>query len=171
MSRVASCAVFAAVFLLVSGLSGCSSRVKPVQPVPGEAYPYTKLTMLDGTTRILEEFEGRRVAMIFWAEWCPKSRRAVRRFNEFSSNRRRRDVDFLAININNIEEETRVRENISEYGLRSLRHVFSGNDVADEAFLVFGADQVPYFAVLDRRGRLVYAGGDEDHVYDLLNSR
>lgn len=162
--RILACVVIA----LVTG--ACSSR--PAQPtLPGDTFPYTKLTMFDGSTRILEEYEGRRVAMIFWATWCPKSRRAIRHFNEFARSYPRHDVAFLAININSLEDERAVKTKIREEKLTAMQHVYSGNETQDEAFVTFGADQVPFFVVLDRKGRIVYRGGDEDEVFKAVSRR
>ena len=52
-------------------VSGCSARATDPN-VMGRSFPYTKMTMYDGSTRVLRDYDGKMVAMIFcfmWVRW------------------------------------------------------------------------------------------------------
>jgi hypothetical protein len=56
----------------------------------------------------------------------------------------RGDTDFFAVNLDRNEDLHVVRGRINDQDLSTVVHVFSGNDVQDEAFLALKGDQVPY---------------------------
>lgn len=158
-------------FLLLPAIllitASCSSHV-PQQVMIGQPVPYTRLTMLDGTPRIIDEYRGKTVALMFWATWCPRSRRAIVRFNEFAASHRTPDNVFIAASIDKLEDEPVLKERIKELKLGSLSFAFSGNETYDEAFLTLSGNQVPYFVVIDPRGVVVYQGDDEDKVFEMM---
>ena len=148
---------------------GCSHT--PAVSVVGETYPYTKVVMFDGTVRALGEYKGKTVALLFWATWCSKSKRAVRHFNEFAREfARRSDIVFLAANIDDIGDAQKVQEEMKESKLDYLTHAFSGNALADEAYETLNGECIPYFVLFDRNGRAALATDDYDVAFEALRS-
>lgn len=147
-------------------LSGCSTTKAP--SIVGRSFPYTRVTLADGTMKIFDEYHGRNVAIIFWATWCGKSQRALRRFNNFAATYPPNQAVFLAVNIDKQVDSGKVQEHIREDKLRSVMHAYSGNDVEDEAFIRFEGEELPYLVVMNREGRVAVQTGDDDDVYDYL---
>ncbi len=160
--------LFFPIVVLIFLAASCSSHV-PQQVMTGKSVPYTRLTMLDGTPRIMDEYKGRTVALMFWATWCPRSRWAIERLNKFAASRRNPAAVYVAVSIDKPEDERVLKERIRDLRLSSISHAFSGNETYDEAFLMLSGNQVPYFAVIDPRGAVVYQGDDEDKVFELMS--
>lgn len=48
----------------------------------GKPAPDFEMTALDGTTRKLSEYKGKKVLLVFWATWCPPCRAEIPDLNE-----------------------------------------------------------------------------------------
>lgn len=150
--------------------AGCSQKVVNEASVIGQTFPYAKLTMYDGSTRILAEFKGKMVVVAFWATWCGRSRRAMERLNAYAARTpKSREIAFIAVSIDKLEDEAELREYLDSGKLRALLTAYSGNEIADETYLAFQGHELPYFAVLDRAGKIVLLTNDDDEVYKLLS--
>ena len=150
-------------------LSGCS-------PLPPSAYemvdkhaPMTRLTLLEGGDLPLEAFEGKHTALMFWATWCGHSKARMEEFAELAAEySARRNVAFVAVSVDRADDLDKLRARIQSDGLGKITHMFSGNDVADEAFLAFKGESLPYIIVLDPNGRVesvdISTGPLEDYL-------
>jgi len=66
--------------------------------------------------------------------------------------RRRTDVSFYAVSLDRNQDIGILESRIQEQDLKTVQHVFSGNDIEDEAFLSLHGTTIPYAVVIDRNG-------------------
>lgn len=140
-----------AAFLLCS--TGCLSISSSAKELINQPVPEARLMMLSGEDVAIRPDDGKMKVLLFWATWCPYSKAAIEEFEalarEYSS---RSDVVFYAVSIDRNEEISILESRIQEQDLRTVQHVFSGNDIQDEAFLSLRGTTIPYAVVIDREG-------------------
>ena len=146
-------------------LFGCGTKGGAHALKPGDAAPLTKLVMLSGETRLLDEFQGTPTVLLFWATNCSASKSRIRQLNEIAVDYVGR-ARFIAVAIDPSLDA--VRSRIKSDSLTNLEHSFSGNDAYDEAFVRFGLDSVPFIYVIDSRGTILSSGDDVDIVDEVL---
>lgn len=141
-------------FLAVSALSsGCAAVSPAAEAMVGQEAPTGRLMLLSGDDVAIRPDDGRMKVMLFWATWCPYSKDAIADFEELARRyQARRDVAFYAVSIDRNDELYILEERIQEQNLRTVQHVFSGNDVQDEAFLALHGNTIPYAVVVDGDG-------------------
>lgn len=119
----------------------------------GKPAPITMMSLVDGRSVALSQFQGQPVVISFWALWCKSSPEVLADLNEFAE--KNREIPVLAINIDKFEKEQEVLERIKRYPY--LRHVFSGNDIGDSAYVAWEGEMIPFVAVIDRDGVVRYS--------------
>jgi thiol-disulfide isomerase/thioredoxin len=128
--------------------------------------------MLDGAETTLSAEQGRYVALLFWATWCRYSKSAIADFEDLArSYQRRSDVRFFAVSVDRNEDFETLKGRIASQELESIVHMFSGNDIFDEAYQKFFGELVPMAVLIDPRGVVRYVGTDVSGVEDLLDER
>jgi thiol-disulfide isomerase/thioredoxin len=128
--------------------------------------------LLSGEDRALKDSQGRNRAILFWATWCPHSRSVIAQFEDLAREHAHRgDTEFFAVNLDRNEDLDVVRGRISAQDLTTVTHVFSGNDVQDEAFLALKGGQVPYSVFIDGRSIVRYVGVGVGGLEDFLGAR
>jgi thiol-disulfide isomerase/thioredoxin len=128
--------------------------------------------MLDGSEITLSAQQGHYVALLFWATWCRHSKSAIADFEDLARTyRRRADVRFFAVSVDRNEDFDALKSRITSQELRSIVHMFSGNDILDEAYQKFFGELVPMSVLIDPRGVVRYVGTDVSGVEDLLDER
>jgi thiol-disulfide isomerase/thioredoxin len=148
--------LFAAV---LAAAAGCASLTPQQIAMQGKEAPSTRFTMLDGRPLSLEELRGKRVLLLFWTSWCSHSRPAIEEFNELAGeHKNRKDLYFLAASVDSYDGLADVEGRIKSEALVNLNHAFSGNDLQDEAFILFNADRVPFFVTISTDGRVEKLG-------------
>jgi hypothetical protein len=70
----------------------------------------------------------------------------------------RGDTDFYAVSLDKNQDLDLLKGRIQAQDLTTVTHVFSGNDVQDEAFLALKGHHVPYSVFVDERSIIRYAG-------------
>lgn len=151
---------------------GCSSVSDAARQLVGRPVPDGRLMLLRGEDIALQGKRDTNIAILFWATWCPHSRGEIERFEELARKYQfRRDLEFYAVSIDQNSDLTSLKERIESQNLKAVTHVFSGNDVQDEAFLSLRGNSIPYAVFIDSRGivRLVDIGAAS--LEDLLSSR
>lgn len=153
--------------LLVS--VGCSAVSDGARELIGRPVPDGRLMLLNGEHIALQGRKGTNMAILFWATWCAHSRSEIIRFEEIARRyQSRSDVEFFAVSLDKNEDLESLEGRINSQKLRSVIHVFSGNDTQDEAFLSLRGDQIPYAVFVDSRGIVRFvdlgAGGLEDFL-------
>ncbi len=127
--------------LPINGL-GMGSRV-PAVGTPAEDF---RLVDLEGKSQSLSQYRGRIVLVNFWATWCKPCTTEMPAMQTMYD--RLRDKGFVVLAINELEDEAKVREHITQY-----RHTFPvlmdrDNKVANQ-FGVFG---LPVSVFIDEKG-------------------
>lgn len=146
--------------LVVFLVSGCNSNAG--RHFINNPAPVTLLTMEDGTTKSLSQYEGNPVVISFWATWCKSSGPIMSRLNNFAGIHP--NVPVLVISIDKLDQEKDVKERMLRYP--NLKLVYSGNDVSDIAYTTWEGDMIPYLAVIEGDGRVVAVGNSDDIVYE-----
>ena len=162
--------------LLLSASLGCASVSETTAALEGKPVPEARLMLLSGENIALKGTEGVGRALLFWATWCSHSKSAIARFEdlarEYSS---RGDLEFYAISLDKNEHLDLLRGRIKAQELDTVVHVFSGNDVQDEAFLALKGDQLPLAVLIDSRGIVrfvdVGVGGLESYLERRYSAR
>jgi len=167
------CRFFSYVMSIVSlMLTACSSISNDAASLIGRDSPDARLMLLDGSETTLSAVRGRYVALLFWTTWCQHSKGAIGEFEELArAYRRRSDVVFFAVSVDRNEDFEVLRERIQSQDLNSLVHIFSGNDIHDEAYQKFFGDLVPMAVLIDPRGVVRYLGTDVSEIEDILEER
>ncbi len=161
---------YLALMLLICLLCSCSGSRREQSALIGETFPYTKFVMMNGEIKPLDDWKGRSVIVMFWSADCGSCERAVERLNEDALPllRKRSDVAFIAVSIDQADKQRLVQKHIKELHFTWPLHSFSGNDVSDEAFIVFKGTGVPYFVMINSSGRVVNLSYDTDDVLSFL---
>ncbi len=148
--------LFFLLLIIVSLLIGCSSS-SSAKHSPVVLTPYTKFYALDGDTYIYDQFKGKTLAIQFWAGWCNFSKSAIRDFNkqaaEYANDPRK---VFLAVSID--DSRDLLVQRIGQEKLNAVTHIFSGNGPDDEAYLAFGAPEIPAAVLVTPKGEILHQG-------------
>lgn len=128
----------------------------------GSTAPIASVQALDGSTVSLAQYVGKGPVLIqFWAAWCASCRQLMPSFERAKQMYGTR-VKFIAIAVSANQSLERVRRYSAAH---KLTHQVL-YDATGEAVDRFNVPATSYIVVLDRRGKIVYAGvgGDQDLV-------
>jgi len=157
---------------LVHSFSGCSSLSSHTLALVGKPVPDGRLMLLDGGDLALNDSRGRNRAILFWATWCAHSKSVISEFEDLArAYGDRDDTEFFAVSLDRNEDLDLVRSRIAAQDLTSVTHVFSGNDVQDEAFIALRGDHVPYSVFVDGGGTVRYMGLGVGGLEDFLEAK
>lgn len=132
---------------------GCSSVGDQLQKIVGTKAPESRLMFLDGSEVPLSAYQGKSVAILFWATWCKFSRSTIERYEGLARTYSQvRDLEFIAVSIDKNEDFKTLKDRIKEQDLRTLTHIFSGNDSLDDAFVNLNGKKIPYVVLIDANG-------------------
>ena len=164
---VATCAVLmSAVFL------GCSSISSDATSLLGKQAPESRLMLLTGDDIAIRSKEGTNVALLFWATWCSHSSTVISDFEDLARLYAwKGDLEFFAVSVDKNENIEVLKSRIQSQDLKTVTHVFSGNDTQDEAFLAFKGDHVPYVVFVDARGVVRFVDFSVSALSEFLQSR
>lgn len=156
---------------LIFSLTSCSAKNSYRELIGGQA-PYARLFMLDGDLKLLEEYRGGTVLLVFWASWCAKSKGVVRELGDVALQLKSYDpsghVVMVAVEKN--EKRDEVRQFIIDKKLQFADQVFSGNEIYDECYAAFRGDMVPLVFLIDRKGEILVASDGLDEVKRYLST-
>jgi peroxiredoxin len=157
-------ALTAGAIAIVAVSAGVAYRVQrqaeepAVAPMPGveligTSRPEFTLPDVQGLPRSVSEWDGRVVALNFWATWCPPCRKEIPEFVELQNRYGERGLQFVGIALQRPEE---VRGFMDEY--RMNYPVLAGEmeviRLAERYGNRIGA--LPYTVIIDRHGRIAY---------------
>lgn len=153
--------------------AGCAASVsKESQSLVGTNVSYVSFTMLDGSSYSLEDFQGKNVAILFWATWCRYSKPAIKSFNEMAEHySQSKNAVFIAASIDANSDYETLKKRIENDQLYSLKHAFSGNETLDAAFIHLRGEHLPYFVVVDAAGKVKVVSGSISDVEDYFTGR
>jgi len=153
------------VMFAVTLLLSCSSSQPELEQWQNRKVPMTRVAFTDGEYRLLTPYDGKSRAIMFWASWCSSSKAEIERFEALAKKHQGiSDVEFIAVSIDEQKDWSRVDGVIQSLSLWSIRHGFSGNGPADEAYLAYGFREVPVLLYISPRGDILQIG---DSVSDL----
>ncbi len=116
------------------------------------------LQTLEGNSVQLSALKGDVTVLMFIATKCPISNDYNERMNAVHGDYASKGVKFIAINSNNTEPASEVREHASANGFPFKVYKDANNVVADR----FGAQVTPEIFVLDKSGTIRYHGYIDD---------
>jgi peroxiredoxin len=118
------------------------SRV-PAVGTPAEDF---RLADLDGKVQSLSQYRGKVVLVNFWATWCKSCTTEMPAMQTIYD--RLREKGFVVLAINELEDESKVREHIKQHGHTFPVLLDRDNKVANQ-FGVFG---LPVSVFIDEKG-------------------
>jgi thiol-disulfide isomerase/thioredoxin len=135
-------------------LSGCSAVSGDAAGLVGRPVPEGRLMLLEGGDHVaLAGKAGTNLAILFWATWCSHSRSTIAEFEDLAREYAwRGDLEFYAVSLDKNDDLKLLQGRIKSQELTTVKHVFSGNDVQDEAYLALKGTHVPYVVFVDARG-------------------
>jgi thiol-disulfide isomerase/thioredoxin len=155
--------------LLVTVMSGCSALDAKGKEMIGKESPEARLMFFDGSEVPLSSYRGKNVSIVFWATWCTYSRSLIERYEELARRYSRRgDIEFIAVSIDKNEDFEVLKSRIQAQSLKSMTHIFSGNDSYDDAFVNLKGKHIPYVVFIDRNGVVRLAEHDIAPLEDYL---
>jgi thiol-disulfide isomerase/thioredoxin len=161
-----------ALALIVCCAVGCSTVPQAAQELVGKQTPEARLMLLDGEHVALRSKAGTNVAILFWATWCAHSRGAIADFEGLAERYAHRgDLEFYAVSVDKNDDFESLKNRIETQKLHALTHVFSGNDVQDEAFLGLRGTHIPYAVFIDSRGVVRFVGMGTGGLENFLDSK
>ena len=108
---------------------------------------------LNGELRSLSEWQGKVIAINFWATWCPPCREEIPAFIELQQQYSSEGLQFIGIALQQAEE---VRGFIEEFNV-NYPSLVGGDDVIKAANRL-GNDigALPYTVIIDRSGNITF---------------
>lgn len=146
-------AVSAGVAYRVYREAGPSSPATAASELVGAVRPEFSLADVHGVPRSVSEWDGKVVALNFWATWCPPCRKEIPEFVELQARYGERGLQFVGIALQRPED---VLSFMEEY--RMNYPVLAGEmeviRLAERYGNRIGA--LPYTVIIDRAGRIAY---------------
>jgi thiol-disulfide isomerase/thioredoxin len=117
--------------------------------------PRPEFTMPDltGTHRAVKEWDGKVLAVNFWATWCEPCKQEIIDFNVLQKKYGTKGLQFIGVALDDQESvKTYLKTSTIEYP------VLIGGDEAVTVATHYGDDAgvVPYTAFIDRKGRIAF---------------
>ncbi len=123
--------------------------VKIKEDVTGTIATDFSLADIDGAQRTLSEWQGKVIAINFWATWCPPCRDEIPAFVELQQTYASEGLQFIGVALQTAEE---IRGFVNEYQVNYPSLV--GDNDAIEVSKKLGNDigALPYTVIIDRKG-------------------
>ncbi len=102
-----------------------------------------------GSTRELTEWQGKVVALNFWATWCPPCREEIPAFIELQDSYDEQGLQFIGIALQTADE---IQEFIVEFNLNYPSLVGEQDVISLAKQLGNGIGALPYTVIIDRAG-------------------
>ncbi len=107
--------------------------------------------------------EGKNVILSFWATWCGPCKKELDAIQEkYEAWQNKYNVELIAISTDNARTAGRVKAMVKQYKWPYAVY----QDMEDQSKQIFNYESIPFTAVLDAQGNLVYthigySNGDE----------
>jgi DsbE subfamily thiol:disulfide oxidoreductase len=118
------------------------------RPLPGQAAPDFRLTLLDGTTLQLADLRGEVAVLNFWASWCPPCEDEMPDLQAVSQEYEGRGATFVGIAFQ--DEEEPARNMLQRFGVTYP----VGMDVDSRISGAYGVTGPPETFIVDQEGRV-----------------
>ena len=134
------------------------AQVKAPQPavttaILGRNRPEFSLPDLNGQLRTVSEWDGKVVALNFWATWCPPCIKEVPEFVALQEKYQTQGLQFIGIALQQPEE---VREFVTEHKVNYP--ILTGELEVIELAEAYGnhIGALPYTVIIDRNGKIAH---------------
>jgi len=129
------------------------SVVEQDDGIIGSSRPDFSLPDVTGQMRNISEWDGKVIAINFWATWCPPCIREIPEFIELQHRYEEQGLQFIGIALQRPEEVT---EFMREKGMNYP--VLAGEMAVIKIAESYGNDMgvLPYTVIIDREGRIHY---------------
>jgi peroxiredoxin len=135
-------AVFVTAVAMIMAISASVRSASLAPPQPGEEAPEFSLPNLDGNSIALSDFRGKRVVIVFWADWCQECKPLVDGLNEL----RAEGIPVLAINV--MESSARAQAAAARQWMKYDVLMDRSGDVTK----LYRVQSLPNVFVVDERG-------------------
>ena len=133
--------------------NGNTMQAATAAPILGRHRPDFTLPDLDGELRSITEWDGKVIALNFWATWCPPCLKEVPEFVLLQAKYQAKGLQFIGIALQKPEEVRQfVVENKMNYPI--LAGELEVIKLAEAYGNHIGA--LPYTVMIDRNGRVAY---------------
>jgi len=128
---------------------------KPISPeqVIGSIAEEFSLSDVDGEQRSLAEWQGKVIAINFWATWCPPCREEIPAFIELQQQYSSEGLQFIGIALEQAED---IRGFIDEYHVNYPSLVGSDDVIKVAKQLGNDIGALPYTVIIDRSGKIAF---------------
>lgn len=131
--------------------TGAGAQAAMEAQVLGVRRPEFTLPDLDGRQRSITEWDGKVVALNFWATWCPPCLKEVPEFVSLQEKYRAQGLQFIGIALQKPEE---VREFVAEHEVNYP--ILAGELEVIKLAEAYGNNigALPYTVIIDRNGHI-----------------
>jgi peroxiredoxin len=153
-------AALAAIPVALAVLPGSAAAQQAIDLPIGATAPDLKLETLDGKPANLSAYLGKvPVLLEVWAAWCENCETLAPRILA-AKKKYGNQVRFVGLAVSFNQSPARVRKHMEQHGF-DLEMYYDRKGEADE---VYGVKATSTVIVIDRKGKIVYAGagGDQD---------
>jgi len=122
-------------------------------PLINQHRPDFTMPDLSGAHRDIKEWDGKVLAVNFWATWCEPCKREIADFNSLQKQYGGKGLQFVGVALDDLASvQTYLKSKAIEYP------VLIGEDEAVKVASHYGDDEgvVPYTAFIDRKGRIAF---------------
>ena len=138
----------------MSGREQADDETMEQPGIVGQPRPDFILPHLDGAPRAAKEWDGKVLAVNFWATWCPPCKREIPSFNALQKELGAAGLQFVGIAIDEPKAVTDyTQEMVIDYPV--LVSEDEGMRVAQQYGNAAGI--LPYTVIIDRQGRIAFA--------------
>ena len=133
--------------------TGAGAQAAMEAQVVGVRRPEFTLPDLDGRQRSITEWDGKVVALNFWATWCPPCLKEVPEFVSLQEKYRTQGLQFIGIALQKPEE---VREFVAEHKVNYP--ILAGELEVIKLAEAYGNSigALPYTVIIDRNGQIAH---------------
>ena len=133
--------------------NGNAMQAHTAAPILGRRRPEFSLPDLDGQLRSITEWDGKVIALNFWATWCPPCIKEVPEFVSLQDRYQAQGLQFIGIALQKPEE---AREFVTEHKVNYP--ILAGELEVIKLAEAYGnhIGALPYTVIIDRNGLVVH---------------
>jgi thiol-disulfide isomerase/thioredoxin len=137
----------------IANEAGQEPQAQTQAPMISQLRPDFAMPDLTGTRRNIKEWDGKVLAVNFWATWCEPCKQEIAGFNALQKQYSSQGLQFIGVALDDQDAvQTYLKTGSIAYP------VLIGEDQAAEVASRYGDDQgvVPYTAFINRKGQIAF---------------